>query len=453
MRKLLLYILLGAFDAVMGQPLDLSRGAWQGAVVIDDATGDMVYGYNEDLRLTPASLTKLFTTAAAIETLGTESRIGTRAYLGDDGKSLTIVGACDPTMDSERFEENSIEAFARNIYKELNRRSALHIANLIIDASYIKGAPFMSKRLWEDMGNYYGATPQAFNVNENRVTFTLSSPTGIGKDCRVVDVSPKIGIETRSYVKSYAKNQDSVYVYGVGDGEWYLSGAMPAGRERFAVRGAMGDAVSVFAGMMRNSLEAMGVKIEEVTICHTAPAMERGEVIATALSPTLAEIIHETNHESINLYADALMLHLSTSEASYDNGMARLRKYVERVTGERCEFYDGSGLSPMNTTTPMQMVTLVRHALHAKGGRAYEASLATAGVDGTLRRLGQGTATQGNVRGKSGSMTGVMGYAGTFRARSGRKMIFSIIINHHQEQNSDVRRKINSWLVNMINNY
>src|SRR5215472_397935 len=57
-------------DAILAQP-DLSRGYW-GIEIRSLATGEVLYALNPDKLFTPASNTKLFTTAAALALIGPE---------------------------------------------------------------------------------------------------------------------------------------------------------------------------------------------------------------------------------------------------------------------------------------------------------------------------------------------------------------------------------------------
>jgi D-alanyl-D-alanine carboxypeptidase/D-alanyl-D-alanine-endopeptidase (penicillin-binding protein 4) len=54
-------------------------------------------------------------------------------------------------------------------------------------------------------------------------------------------------------------------------------------------------------------------------------------------------------------------------------------------------------------------------------------SLPIAGVDGTLEKRMRGTVAQGNVRAKTGTVTGISSLAGYCTAANGHQLCFSII--------------------------
>ncbi len=444
--RLLVFLFCFIALRVAAQPLGISKGASQSAVVLDVQSGDVIYEYDSDRLLTPASLTKLFTTAAAFEKFGRTAQIETKAFLSKDGCSIIIEGKCDPTFNSRHFAWHTAEDFADKIATEIHRRGKTTIDKLVMDESYVDGSRFSSKRLWEDMGNYFGAAAQPFNIYENTSIVTFSSPSQNGALCEVIKVVPDRGSQPECFVTSYSKQSDSIYIYGTDD-HWYASGSMPAGRSFFDVKSSISNPARIFANVVKTRLELQGIKVGEVDITAN---IERGEFICSSKSPSIESIAFVTNHESDNLFADALMLHLGgDNTTSIDKGMSSLRHFIEEVTAEKARFYDGSGLSPMNATSARQIASLLVYMLKSKNAEAYEKTLATAGVDGTLRSFGRGTLVEKNVRGKSGSMTGVLGYAGTF-TKDGRKKVFCIIVNHADESSSALRKDIARWLAQFL---
>ena len=92
-----------AIEQILSDP-DTARGFWGIDVVALD-TGQRLFGLNQDRLFTPASNTKLFTTAAAFALIGPEFRfkttvesLGSLDKYGRLNSDLVVVGRGDPNL-------------------------------------------------------------------------------------------------------------------------------------------------------------------------------------------------------------------------------------------------------------------------------------------------------------------------------------------------------------------
>ena len=92
-----------AIEQILSDP-DVARGFWGIDVVALD-TGQRLFGLNENRLFTPASNTKLFTTAAAFALIGPEFRfkttvesLGSLDKYGRLNSDLVVVGRGDPNL-------------------------------------------------------------------------------------------------------------------------------------------------------------------------------------------------------------------------------------------------------------------------------------------------------------------------------------------------------------------
>ena len=163
-------------------------------------------------------------------------------------------------------------------------------------------------------------------------------------------------------------------------------------------------------------------------------ALPNGAMILCSRFHPLEQILTKMMKESDNLYAEAVYYQIAASggikRASADKARQWERKLVSRIglnPGEY-KFADGSGLSLYNYVTAELMVGLLRYAWQKQD--IYPrllASLPIAGVDGTLEKRMQKTVAQGNVRAKTGTLTGISSLAGYCTASNGHLLCFSII--------------------------
>lgn len=373
------------------QPLKLSGGETQSAIIVDVETGKTIYSYNQSLWVTPASLTKLFTTAAAIEQFSPEAKITTSAYLDESNNNIIIYGHADPTFNSRYFIWHKVESFANDIADALKVKHIEGINQLILNTGFVEGPQYPSKRLWEDMGNYFGAAPCAFNCIDNTSEIILASPQRVGEQCEIVSVNSPIAKKPLCFVKSYSRNADSVYVYGTSTDDWYVSGAMPTSKSAFKVKSALISPEKYFALLIVKQLNKRGINVSEI-IYESKYQKQSDKPLCVSKSPTIEAISQNTNHESNNLFADALMLQLGGTPTSWDKGIAALRQYVASKTGLEPRLYDGSGLSPMGKATVEQFVKILIHMHKSKYAEQYERTLAIAGISGTLKTFGKAAA-------------------------------------------------------------
>lgn len=95
---------------------------------------------------------------------------------------------------------------------------------------------------------------------------------------------------------------------------------------------------------------------------------------------------------------------------------------------------DGSGLSTMDAVSPAQLALLLDNARQRPWFPVFAAALPVAGIEdravgGTLRGRMDGTAAEGVVRAKTGSLTGVTSLSGYVTAADGTPLIFSVLFN------------------------
>ena len=432
-------------------PLKLTGVETQGAHVVDVATGEVIYDYLSGHRLTPASTTKLFTTAMALLELGPDHRI--RTDIGVDRQTAEVIvhGRFDPTTDSQYFNRNQLIQEADTIAAKLKTLGMQRI-KLTGDVSLGLFSPYCSKRLWEDMGNYYGAAPTCLTADDNMVTVYFHSPEEDNAACDIDSVVPTVGeLKPVSYVRTYAGNADRCNIYMAGEDLWYATGCIPKGKGSFAVKATMPSAEKHYIDKLADMLRARGVDVTATAI-ETERRERRDSIIGAIYSPRIAEIAAAVNQRSVNLFADGLMMTMSAkwSHATWSGATEKVKEYWNKRLGFKLTIYDGSGLSPMGAISPSEMTSLLTYMWRSKASKTFRETLATMGRTGTLRNMGAGSRLAGRVWAKSGSMAGVLAYSGYAKDKNGRMLAFSIIVNHHQESTANMRNEVVRWLEKIV---
>jgi len=438
---------------------NISINGFISANVIDLNANQSLIAFNERKRLIPASLTKVFTTGAAYDMLGGNYRFFTKFYLGNAIKpSLMVEGGGDPTLGSDRWDITNEDFLFKNILVALRKNRISEILDIVIDDHLYSGVSYPSKRNWEDMANYYGATPNALTYKENTFRLSLSSPRQVGKICTVVKTDPEIDKQLNCFVKSSSVNKDSAYIYGHPDmDQWYVSGSIPAGRSSFVIKGVLPDPSSTFATRLKSYLSANGIKVTGDLVKDKLQQYSNKKELLVHQSPSLDQIIKVINKKSINLFADHVFFQLAleqNNKANWDDASRVLKSYWnERIDDFSGVFYDGSGLSPFNRFSSEDMVKALAYIHNQDYSEDFKASLSVAGKDGTLKSLFKGDKVSGSFVGKSGSMNNVLGYCGYLTTQAGNEYAVCIMVNGFTEPFPEIRKKISNVLTDMVQYY
>lgn len=122
------------------------------AVVINPATDEILFDRNAQTPAATASVLKLLTAAAALETLGPNYRAETRVYQdATDPSTIILVGGGDPTLSRTAAGVQSVYVDAPKLSTlalNVNQRLAgTPISKIILDSSMFQGASWESS--WE----------------------------------------------------------------------------------------------------------------------------------------------------------------------------------------------------------------------------------------------------------------------------------------------------------------
>jgi serine-type D-Ala-D-Ala carboxypeptidase/endopeptidase (penicillin-binding protein 4) len=415
--------------------------------VADAETGEITIDYNSGISLTPASVMKVITSAAALELLGPEYTFKTTVgYTGSLNKrtgklkgNIIILGGGDPTLGSKYFDDH-YKNFLKDWVDKIAQFGIKKITGRVIsDDSYYDFLPVPAKWLWEDVGNYYGAGAYGISVFDNTYeihfkTLSDSVPPAI------IDISPsECKSELSDYLVASGTTSDSyVFAAPYSTGGW-LNGNIPANQDDFVLKASITDPPLLLAKILNAELKAGGIKISGIPTTTRLekkyPADNIVPMIQT-ISPTLAEIIEVQNKESVNLFAEHLIKELGKkfkNNGSTASGAEVIFEFLKNSGLDTNGMFieDGSGLSSLDAINTKELVRLLVYM--RKKGKCFTefySSFPDAGKEGTLKNYFKDPLFDSRLKAKSGSMTRVRSFAGYFTTLTGKKMVFSIIINN-----------------------
>jgi D-alanyl-D-alanine carboxypeptidase/D-alanyl-D-alanine-endopeptidase (penicillin-binding protein 4) len=431
-------------------------------------SGEPVLEYNADKSLTPASIMKLITSAAALELLGPEHTF--RTIIGYTGKinkrtgkltgDIIIRGGGDPTLGSPYFADHYNDFLAGWI-AEIKKAGIKKIEGRVItDDSYFDFQPVPAKWLWEDAGNYYGAGAFGLSVFDNSygIRFKMNSDSVL----MIKEIVPEeCRVEFSNWLIA-AGTSDEGYVFSAPySTNGWLAGTIPADIEDFVLKASIADPPRLIARMVDEKLKAEGITIsKEPTTFRLEQITDTEEIVPVAVttSPPLSDIIEVLNHESVNLYAEHLTKELGKkflNSGSTAAGVNIVKKFLDNagIKTDGMFIEDGSGLSPVNSINARELVSMLSYMKSSgKYFPEYLNSLPEAGIEGTLKNYFHDPVFNARMKAKSGSMTRVRSYAGYFTTLSGNGIIFSVIVNNYTGSSRNIINCIEEIIKEIILN-
>jgi D-alanyl-D-alanine carboxypeptidase/D-alanyl-D-alanine-endopeptidase (penicillin-binding protein 4) len=255
-------------------------------------------------------------------------------------------------------------------------------------------------------------------------------------------------------------NNDNGYVFSTPYGtRGWIEGEIPVNRDDFELKASLTDPPLLAARILRDKLIKDGIKVKGNAISTRVmieKSIEDYVPVVVINSPPLKDIIRALNHESVNLYAETLVKELGkvyTGTGSTDSGIVIIRKFLDSLGVQTSGMFieDGSGLSPQNSLSSESVCSLLCMMKNkGKYFNDYFSSLPEAGKSGTLKNVFRDPVFDGALRAKSGTILRVKSYAGYLTAKSGKELIFCIIVNNFTGPPNDLVNKIGELLKEII---
>ncbi len=187
-----------------------------------------------------------------------------------------------------------------------------------------------------------------------------------------------------------------------------------------------------FTSTLAEEIARLGVNLEKVELMQgRKPAQAK---MIDVCCHSIKQVLQRMMKDSDNFYAESMFYQTAASTGHHPATAVDARNITKKLINRlgldanRYRIADGSGLSLYNYVTVELLVKLLRHAWRTPSiAKALMPALPVAGVDGTLKSRMQNTLAQGNVRAKTGTLTGISSLAGYCTAPNGHELAFAII--------------------------
>lgn len=422
-------------------------GAITGVSIRGGESGELLYSHFGEIRLRPASNMKILTSIAALETLGADHRFTTEVLV--DGKltgdildgNVYIKGQGDPTL-----LKRDLDQFA----KELKAYGIQHVkGSLLGDDDWYDDILLSQDLNWSDESSYTGAQISALTLSPNEdydagtIIVEVNPGIKIGEEAQVT-VSPETDYvniinQTKTVAKNEVKNISIEREHGTNTIK--IEGTIPAegtsSKSWIAVWEPTGYVLDVF----KQTLEENGIQFMEDSQVQPGIAPKEATVIVKKESMPLSELLFPFMKLSNNGHGETLTKEMGKvvyDEGSWDKGLLVIEEVVAQfdIDTKMILLRDGSGMSHKNMIPANEMTKLLYQIQQESWFPEFENALPVAGeedrfIGGTLRTRLVDPETKGKVKAKTGKINSVSTLSGYVTAKSGEKLVFSILINNY----------------------
>lgn len=404
------------------------------------AAGDArpIYTLEAETPLIPASNLKLTTTSAALDLLGPDFKF--RTMLVRVGEDLVVIGDGDPTFGDAEFLKRAgwnVTTVFQSWAAQLQKLKIKTVRDVIVDDSVFESPGVHPHWPVDQLDQRYVAEVAGLNLNANCVDFTIT-PGEVGQLAAFAINPPTLYLNITNTCLTSPENAVKLSRDPMTN-DVSLAGHAPS-------RGTVGVSITVHdpslfgATVFSEALKAAGIAVTgEVRRDRTVRARHDAGAIAWAVlgvnETPLTTALARANKDSMNLYAESLCKRVgfarSHQPGSWANGTEAVGALLVKAGAPAEQFHldDGCGLSKLNNISPNAICRLLIYDFHGANRQTFMASLAIAGVDGTLEDRFRGSDIRGRLFGKSGFVEGVSSLSGYLHARDGGWYAFSILMN------------------------
>jgi D-alanyl-D-alanine carboxypeptidase/D-alanyl-D-alanine-endopeptidase (penicillin-binding protein 4) len=450
--------------------------ALRGMQFVSLDSGVTLYETNADRFFIPASNTKLFTAAFALDHFGSESRFRTELFItrapdssGVVSGDLILKGHGDPSVAAGGHRADW-ESLILPLVTALDSKHIRRIqGDLVCDESELRNPHFGRGWTWDDIASGIVAPVSALTFRDNLIDIVLT-PGMTTNDPVAVRIIPfddfrsakarEIAVKIQNQAVTVAATQPKRIKVETEPGSLLvtISGQLPSNSgETFEFVPASSPA-AYFGACLLDAMERRGITVDggiRVLSFHQntkAGGPHEWTKISELTSPPLKTLVSEMLKPSQNLHAELLLLDTGADlDRSVTGGRGNGEESAIQALGtflDHCGIQpgevlleEGSGLSRKNLVTPRAVVQLLKYMAGHREAVAWRDALPIGGIDGTLRNRFTRPPTRGVVRAKTGSLTYVQSLSGYLTTLRREKIAFSILFNNYTGPNSATNAK------------
>jgi D-alanyl-D-alanine carboxypeptidase/D-alanyl-D-alanine-endopeptidase (penicillin-binding protein 4) len=409
-----------AQELLTSQPL---RQAHTGICIYDPAKKEYWYQYQSDKYFTPASNTKIFTLFTGLQMLG--DSLPALQYLETDSV-LYVRGTGDPSFLHPDYTSQP----AMDLLTRTDKR-------IVLVPAVITNKRFGPGWGWSDYADYYqpelNEWPMYGNVariKHHGDTISITPPAFSYDGHFTWEVNDTLG---EPVTNRDERSNTFTLQYGPHDNSLLLA-------EVPYITGGITD----LARRLQDTLH------KPVTIATQVPAVYPG-AFKTLYSRPVDSLFTPMMHRSDNFFAEQTLMMSSAKlwdTISTRKMIAYMEQHYLQDLPDEPQWVDGSGLSRYNLFTPRDFVSVLTK-MREQYPQARLWDIFPTGGKGTLRNYYR----EQFVHAKTGTLNGCVALSGYLVTKKGKTLVFSVLVNNHNNTATNVRRAVERFLTDIRNNY
>lgn len=384
-----------------------------GISIFNANTNKSIYNHQGDKYFIPASNTKLFTCYAAMKHLG-DSLVGLRYYQNDSGTMVFATG--DPTLLHPGFRQHPVYDFLKAIKQPV--RVSLNWKSKVWGNGWA----------WNDYDADYMAERSPLPVAGNLLTIE-----GNAEKFTYYPAYSGFTVTADNHVNGASRQLDS-NLFRVK----FRSG----GNHRFEI--------PYYTGNGLTNLALLG-QFFGTTFQHTS--MPVPESISVIYSQHTDSMLKPMMHRSDNFFAEQSLLMVSNEMTGFMNDAKIIDSLLRTDLADlpqKPRWVDGSGLSRYNLFTPQDMVAVLRKM---KNEFRWEriTTILPSGGEGTLSNYY--VDLRNRIFAKTGTLSNNVALSGFLLTKKNQTLVFSVIVNNHMGNTTQIRRAVEKYLTSIAEKY
>ncbi|CAD5255700.1 MULTISPECIES: D-alanyl-D-alanine carboxypeptidase/D-alanyl-D-alanine endopeptidase [Halomonadaceae] len=394
-----------------------------------------------DRQLSPASVTKAYLSAAALNRFGPQHRFTSQLVSSASIENgvlrgdLVFEGGGDPGLTTE------------NLWRLVQR---LHLAGV----REVEGALVVSQWRFGSVdcittdrcnaltrvANAYSAPLSSAGVNFGSWCVNVAPATNAGEPAQVGLCDSQTSLITidNQVITRPANSGTEISAERITDERgdvMRLTGQISTNATARDVYRGAGDAAETTAQVLMGMLNQAGIQVREPWRVSSSQPPSSAQRLAAVDSQPLQELLLRIMNYSNNYMADVLALDLvETPQAQLRQAGQAIETYAHSLPGHGpLTLYSGSGLTTENRTSAQGVNVMLEDMFRQSSLFPSFVAAFQSPANGVMRFIRRGSSTfQNNVMIKTGTLNqpfAVRAAAGYFRTAQGRWGVFSVMVN------------------------